>query len=137
MKKIILLFTVSTLLIYCNNSPSDKTGSVKRIVLRSDTLNVVQLTDTLVILESACRGCEYEGSTYFGLTDSMDIIQLQEVITKDNNPPEMIGGNISKTIILLSAKPGKTNFKLHKFLTSNATAEDSALFTRYNIEVKK
>jgi hypothetical protein len=136
MKNIMLLSIVSLFLLCCNNSPASKKNTDKRIALRSDTLNVVKLTDTLLIFESACRGCAYEASTYFGLSDSTDIIQLQEVITKDNNPPDMEGGNISKTIVLFCAKPGKTSFKLYKFLTSNATAKDSALFTRYDVEVK-
>jgi hypothetical protein len=126
---------VSVFLISCNNQSSDNATTDKRVALRSDTLNVVKLTDTLVIYESACRGCAYEASTYFGLSDSTDIIQLQEVITKDNNPSDMEGGSISKTIVMFCAKPGKTSFKLYKFLTSNATPKDSALFTRYNVEV--
>ncbi len=75
MKKILLLCCVSALLICCNNSTEEKTGSNKWVALRSDTLNVVKLTDTLVIYESTCRGCAYEASTYFGLADSTDIIR--------------------------------------------------------------
>ncbi|MBL7701431.1 MAG: hypothetical protein JNM14_04235 [Ferruginibacter sp.] len=135
MKKIMWLFLVGMFFICCNNQSSEKVITDKRVVLRSDTLNIIKLTDTLVIHESACRGCAYEASTYFGLSDSMDIIQLLEVITKDNNSPDMQGGSISKTIVMFPAKTGKTNFKLYKFLTSNGTPQDSALFTRYNVEV--
>lgn len=130
MKKIMLLCVISALLICCNSNPADK-----RIVLQSDTLNVVKLTDTLMILESTCRGCEYEESTNFGISDSMNIIQLQKVITKDKSPANMDGGSISKTLVLFSTKTGKTSFKLYKFWESQPTAKDSALFTRYNIEV--
>lgn len=136
MKKIMLLCAVSALLICCNNEPGDKTGSNKWVALRSDTLNVVKLTDTLVVFESTCRGCAYETSTYFSLADSTGIIRLDKVITGDNNSPDVAGGSISKTILMFCARPGKTSFKLYKFWNSNPAAKDSALFTRYNVEVR-
>lgn len=136
MKRIFLPGCISAIFICCNSSNEEKAGAHSWVSLRSDTLNVVKLTDTLVIYESTCRGCAYEGSTYFSLADSTDIIRLDKVITSDNNSPDVAGGNVSKTILMFCAKPGKTNFKLYKFPASNATAADSAFFTRFTVEVR-
>lgn len=137
MKKVILLSSVSFLLVCCNNKTADKTNTDKRIALRSDTLNVVKLTDTLVIFESTCRGCAYEGSTSFGISDSMEIIKLANVITIDNNSPDMNGGSVSKQLVIVPVKTGFTNFKLYKFWKRPETAADSTMFTSYKIEVKQ
>lgn len=135
MKNIILLSVASLLLLCCNNNPAGKTRADNYIVLRTDTLNVVKLTDTLIIPESTCRGCEYEKSTHFETDDSTGTIRLKEVITEDNNPADMDGGSISKTIVLFSTKTGKQSFKLYKFWDNKPTAKDSALFKRYHVEV--
>lgn len=137
MKKLILLSSVSFLLVCCNNKTADKTNPDKRIALRSDTLNVVKLTDTLVIFESTCRGCAYEGSTSFSITDSMEIIKLANVITIDNNSPDMNGGSVSKQLVLVPVKTGITNFKMYKFWERPETAADSTMFTSFKIEVKQ
>ena len=136
MKKVILLSAISAFLICCNNNKQKVTEKDNRIYLRTDTLNVVKLTDTLVIYESVCRGCAYEGSTYFSINDSMGNIVLQEVITKDNHSPDVAGGNISKILILTASTIGKSSFKLYKFTNGLPTEKDSAIFTRYNVEVK-
>ena len=67
MKKIIYSLLFIGLLTACkekNNEPvepdkpaPDKSPVYQRVELRSDTLNRVKLTDTLVIYESVCRGC--------------------------------------------------------------------------------
>lgn len=107
-----------------------------KIPLHADTLNVVKLTDTLIIYESTCRGCAYESSTHFDISDSLGIIKLLYVETTDNNPPGIIGGNISKNLVLVPIKAGTTTIKLYKFWKPEPTAKDSARFTSYKIEVR-
>ena len=48
----------------------------------------------------------------------------------------MDGGSISKTLVLVPTKIGTTTFKLYKFWKQERTAEDSARFSSYSIEVK-
>jgi hypothetical protein len=120
----------------CNNN-SREVMEDNRIALHSDTLNVVKLTDTLVIYQATCRGCEFERSTNFAISDSMNIIKLEDVITTDNSPDDMDGGSVSKDLILVPLKPGTTIMKLYKFWTMEKTAKDSARFTTYKIEVKQ
>lgn len=134
MKTILLFAGFATALFSCSNKEAEVKDN--KISLHSDTLNVVKLTDTLVIYESTCRGCAYETSTDFGISDSMDIIKLHDIITTDNNSSEMSGGSISKDLILVPLKTGVTKIKLYKFWTMDKTAKDSAAFTTYNIEVK-
>jgi hypothetical protein len=118
----------------CTNS--EKVITDNKVALRQDTLNIVKLTDSLVIHESACRGCKYEASTNFAISDSMHMILLKDVITTDNNSPDMDGGNVSKDLVLVPVKKGITSIRLYKFLNPDGTAEDSARFTSYKIEVK-
>ena len=140
MNKIFSIVFASIAFISCNNSTKDvvedkKGADDKKISLRTDTINIVKLTDTLVIYESTCRGCAYEGSTNFGISDSMNIIKLADIITTDNSPADMEGGSISKDLILVPEKTGSTIIKLYKFWTQEKTAKDSARFTSYKIEV--
>jgi hypothetical protein len=113
----------------------DATGN-NYVVLRRDTVNVVKVTDTLLIPESTCRGCAYEVSTKFLVTDSLDIVKMDRVITTDNTPPDVDGGNISKDILLTITKPGSTRIHLYKFWREPATADDSALYTPYFIDAR-
>lgn len=141
MRKIIFLPAILFVFISCTNSKKGKdTGEIatvdKRVGLRSDTVNLVKMTDTMVIYESTCRGCAYEGSTNFGISDSLGIVKLDNIITRDNNSPDMNGGNISKTLVLVPVKPGLTTIKMYKFWTQEKKAEDSARFTSYTIEVR-
>lgn len=135
--KIKLFFTALVMMsiISCNNSTKDVVDN--GISLKTDTINVVKLSDTLVIHESTCRGCAYEASTNFSISDSMNMIKLVDVITTDNNPPEMDGGSISKKLVLVPIKTGITNMKLYKFWAQEKTAKDSALFTSFKIEVRQ
>ena len=73
------------------------------------------MADTLVIYESTCRGCAYESSTAFAIKDSFDIVKLLTVETQDNNSQDMAGGNVSKNLILVPVKTGKTVLKMYKF----------------------
>ena len=134
MSKIFFIALASMVVTSCTNNTKDVVDY--RIALRTDTINVVKLTDTLVIFESTCRGCEFERSTNFAINDSMNIIKLADVITTDNSPADMDGGSISKDLILVPVKPGTTIMKLYKFWTVEKTAKDSARFTSYKIEVK-
>jgi hypothetical protein len=137
MKKLLLVSIVLVFLIACTNDKKEKaTKEDKRISLRPDTINMVKLTDTLIIFESTCRGCAYENSTNFDISDSLGIIKLEDIITTDSNPSGMDGGSISKDLILVPLKTGTTTFKLYKFWEQVATAKDSARFTPYTIEVR-
>lgn len=141
MKKIIFIPVIFFAFSSCNNTKQEKKGDKEtiednRISLRSDTVNLVKTTDTMVIYESTCRGCAYEGSTNFGISDSLGIIKLDNVITKDNNSPDMDGGSISKTLVLVPVKTGITTIKIYKFWTQEKKAEDSARFTSYTIDVR-
>jgi hypothetical protein len=138
MKKLFVLLFVAAIVFSCNNNTAEKTNEAvdNRIVLKADTINTVKLTDTLVIFESTCRGCAYEASTNFAISDSMNFIKLADVITTDNSPVGMTGGSISKDLILVPLKAGVTNIKVYKFWSQNKTAEDSARFTSYKIEIK-
>ena len=137
MKKIILVPVIVMLFLSCTNKKKEA-NDVKdnKISLRSDTLNVVKLSDTLIIYESTCRGCAYEQSTHFDISDSLGIIKLSAIKTTDNNSPDMNGGNISKDLILVPLKTGTTTIRLYKFWKEEETARDSANATAYTIEVR-
>jgi len=138
MNKIILsLIVIVVCFLSCTNS-NREAGTVKdnKVSLRTDTLNVVNLSDTLAIYESTCRGCAYEQSTHFDINDSLGIIKLLAITTTDNNSADMNGGSVSKNLILVPTKTGTTTFKLYKFWKDGGTAEDSARFIPYTIEVR-
>jgi hypothetical protein len=135
MNKIFFTALISIVVTSCTNNTKEVIDN--KISLRTDTINVIKLTDTLVIYASTCRGCEYERSTNFAISDSMNIIKLTDVVTTDNSPADMDGGSISKDLILVPIKPGITTFKLYKFWTIEKTAKDSARFDSYKIEVKQ
>ena len=136
MKKI-FLFIVVIFFIRCNDDKKNEAlKKDKRIALRTDSINITRLTDTLVIYESTCRGCEYEGSTRFDISDSLGIIKLLDVKTYDNSPADMDGGSISKELVLIPLKIGTTSIKLYKFLSEKTTSEDSARLKTYTIEVR-
>ena len=135
MNKIILLLVVVVALISCNKKKQSASKD-KKVVLYRDSTNVVKVSDTLVIGESTCRGCAYEESTHFGISDSMGIIKLENVLTRDNNSAQVEGGSVSKTLILVPQKTGKTIIKLYKFWDEGETAEDSLNFTQYTIDVQ-
>jgi hypothetical protein len=142
MNKILLTLFVTMSVMGCSNNPKDIVEDEKdipdnRISLSTDTINVVKLTDTLVIYQSTCRGCAYEKSANFAISDSMNMIKLADIITTDNNPDNMDGGSISKDLILVPQKTGITIIKLYKFWTQEKTAADSARFASYKIEVKQ
>jgi len=133
MKKIFLFSSVILVALFSCKNKAEKIDT--RFALRSDTLNTVKLSDTLVIFEGTCRGCEYENSTNFDIEDTTKNIQLLTIITIDNNSPDMSGGNVDKEIELVPTKTGKVNLKLYKFWTEEKTAEDSAKAITYQIEV--
>lgn len=127
------------LFIFCSckeNKEPDVQAANNRVELKADTINSVQLGDTLVVYESTCRGCAFENSTHFGIEDSLGIIKLSKIITTDNNPQNLDGGNVEKDILFETVKTGKTRMKLYKFLKETATAGDSVNYTIYTIEVK-
>lgn len=139
MKNIFLLFITSIIVFSCTNNTTEDKKEIpdNRIALRTDTLNTVKLSDTLVIFESTCRGCAYEASTNFDIADSMHIIKMTGIVTTDNSPSDMAGGSISKDIVLVPEKTGATVIKMYKFWSQQKTAKDSARFTSYKIEVKE
>ena len=137
MKKIYMILIAVVFMLSCSNEnkePVQKKDT--KVSLRTDTLNVVKISDTLVIYESTCRGCAYEASTSFEIKDSLDIIKLQAIITTDNSPADMAGGSISKDIVLLPVKTGTTSIKLFKYWGPETKAKDSTRYTSYSIEVQ-
>ena len=140
--KIFFLLVATISIISCSNNPKNIVDDKKdipdnKISLKTDTINVVKLTDTLVIYESTCRGCAYEASTNFAITDSMNLVKLADIITTDNSPADMQGGSISKDLILVPIKTGVTKIKLYKFWRMDKTSNDSTRFATYNIEVRQ
>ena len=135
MKTLSSLIIVIAFLLSCNSKEPETIKDTK-ISLHSDTINVVKLTDTLVIYESTCRGCAYENSTAFEVKDSLNIVKLLSIVTTDNNSSNMNGGSISKDLVLVPLKTGTTTIKLFKFYGQKATAQDSTKFTPYTIQVQ-
>ncbi len=111
-------------------------SSDNKIMLRKDTLNVVTMKDTMVIYESVCRGCAYEHSTHFDILDTTGIVALHNVLTTDNNPDNMDGGNVSKDLIIIPKKTGVTTIKLYTFSREIPEAKDSLYFDTYKIDVR-
>lgn len=137
MKKILPAIVIIGVVAACNNSKKkDNPTEDNRIYLRADTLNVAKMTDTMVIPENVCRGCAYEKSTEFTINDSLGIVKLDHIESYDNNPPETDGGYISTHLILVPEKPGTTTLKMYKFWEKPYTAEDSARYTSYSIQIK-
>ena len=140
MKKIIYSLLFLGLIPACKEKSKAPAGPQEpvnqRVVLRSDTVNRVKLTDTLVIYESVCRGCAYENSATFGIDDSLQLVELYNIETADNNPPDMDGGSLQKYILLVPKKTGTTRFRFYSFLKKPLTAEDSTRFTEYNLEIQ-
>lgn len=136
-----ILLSIPALLVSfsaCNDRDKKETKEKDtRIALRADSINTVWLSDTMVIYESICRGCAYEGSTRFNISDSMDIVKLLNVITHDESSPDMQGGSVGKELELIALKPGTTSVRLYKLLSEQTAKEDSARFTTYTIEVKQ
>ena len=138
MKKVLALVVVVSFFFNCINKKNKEAEQKDtKVSLRSDTLNVVKLGDTLIIYESTCRGCAYESSTAFAIKDSFDIVKLLRVETTDNNSPDMAGGSVSKNLILIPAKSGMTTLKMYKFWKGvPSIMNDSLPFTPYQIEVR-
>jgi len=138
MKSFLAFVVIVVFFFNCINKKKKETEQKNtKVLLRTDTLNVVKLGDTLVINESTCRGCAYESSTAFAVKDSFDLVKLLNVETTDNNSPEMNGGSISKNLILVPVKTGKTFLKMYKFWQGvPAEMNDSLPFTPYQIEIR-
>ena len=137
MKKLFLFPVAVGFLLCCTNAKKEAVGiKDNKVMLRTDTINVVKLSDTLVIYESTCRACKFEQSTHFDISDSLGIIKLLNIVTTDNNPQDMNGGSVSKDLILAPQKTGSTTFRLYKFWGPETAAKDSAMFTTYTVEVR-
>jgi len=134
MRTIAGLVATLFLLASCRNKEGD-TNTTNWVSLRADSINVVKITDTLVVYESICRGCAYEGAVQFGISDSLEVVKLLEVITNDNNSAEVEGGSISKDILIKPIRTGITTIRLFKILAPNTAKEDSARFRTYSIHV--
>ena len=137
MKKLLFLF-VLIICLSCNNDRQPADIPDTKIALRSDTLNIVKLTDTLVINESTCRGCAFEGSTAFAVKDSLELVKFLTVETTDNNPEGMSGGNVSKRIFLVPIKIGTTVLRMYKFWKGVPTAMTDSITptATYKIEIQ-
>ncbi len=131
----IILMALLLLASCSNNENREATAQNNWISLRADSINAVKLTDTLVIYESVCRGCAYEGTTRFSISDSLEIIKQADLISTDNNSPDAAGGSVSKDIVLIPVRTGFTTIKVFKILSPNTAKEDSARFVTYTIHV--
>ena len=107
------------------------------IVLQQNETNLVKLKDTLWIAESTCRGCAYENSTSFDVVDTAGLVKLVSIKTTDDADANTDGGSISKTLILIPTGIGTTTLKQYKYYGAQMTAQDSANFKSYLIEIKK
>jgi hypothetical protein len=138
MKRVFTSVLILQAVISCGSSKKEKqeTRNVNYITLRTDTLNAVNMSDTMIIFESTCRGCAYEESTEFSISDSTGIVKLDHIETHDYSRPGEDGGSISKNLIIVPKKTGRTVIKMYKFWEHPATAKDSANFTSYTIEIK-
>ncbi|RTL58319.1 MAG: hypothetical protein EKK37_08245 [Sphingobacteriales bacterium] len=135
--KLLITMIYLLLLSTCVSRNEKYTGDDSRVVLYRDSSITVKLTDTLIIYESVCRGCQYENSTTFEIEDSTSTIKLVDIITRDNNPGNKDGGSISKKLLLVPQKTGAANFKLYKFNTGNpGDHRDSSFYVRYKVVVK-
>jgi hypothetical protein len=138
MKKIFVFIPFLFFIWQCTNSKKEVNNRIdSKILLRADIVNMVKLTDTLLINQSVCRACAYEQSTHFEISDTVGIIQLINIITTDNNPSNVDGGSINKDLLLMPVKTGITTIKMWKFDVERPSAEDSARFSSYTIEVTK
>lgn len=134
--KLLITMIYLLLLSTCMPRKEKDTGNDSRVVLYRDSSITVKLTDTLMIYENVCRGCQYETSTTFEIEDSTATIKLVDIITRDNNPENMNGGSISKNLLLVPQKTGTANFKLYKFNSDNPSDRDSSFYYRYGVVVK-
>lgn len=116
----------------CNSSKQNKQNKVD---VKKGTMNVAKLTDTLIIHESTCRGCTYEYSTHFDVSDSLGMVKLERIVTTDNAGPDVTGGVVEKDLYLLPLKTGRTKIKVYKFYQKEPTATDSAQHTAYDINI--
>lgn len=143
MRKFIYIILASGTLMACKSGKKESPMPYQpqpvdsRVELRTDTLNLVKTTDTMVIYESVCRGCEYEHSAGFSVYDSLGLVELYTIETTDNNPPDVDGGSIQKKILLVPRKTGTTRLKLYSFLEQPPSAEDSTRFSEYSITVQQ
>lgn len=137
MYKTVIILTLIASLIACNSTKQSDSFRNIRIDLRSDTINVVKLTDTLQIWKSVCRGCADEYIPRFDISDSLNIIEWIRTETVDNNPPDVDGGSMSKFIVMKPKATGTTTLKLYQFMGHKNTVEDSANYTLYQITVTK
>jgi hypothetical protein len=137
MRSFFWLFFLLAGFITCDNGKEEqKKKKDNRVVLKTDSINTVTLTDTTLIYESICRGCKYEGSVRFEIEDSSGVIRLLTVNTNDNNSGGMSGGNVGKELVLVPVKAGSTKMRLYKLLSPETANQDSARYQTYTIEVK-
>src|SRR5574337_1182165 len=94
------LMTVLILMTFgCNNtSQKTTTKSSDLIIMSPQGKNLAQMNDSLVIYETVCRGCEYEKSTHFEISDSMNLVKIVKIETLDHNSPGTEGGFMDKHI---------------------------------------
>jgi hypothetical protein len=134
-RKLFAALSFGLFLLSCNNHSGEERVN-KWTLLRADTLNVVHTNDTMAVIESVCRGCAYEQSTHFSVADTSGIVRLERIVTHDNSPSNTDGGSISKDLLLLPVKTGRTTIKVFRFTMDQPNSEDSTKFTLYEIEVK-
>ena len=138
MKKLVIFISICAVIFfydYFTHKSVEKNSHY--ILLSADKVNKVKINDTLLIAESTCRGCEYEHSTRFDVTDSMDLLKLIRIETTDNSPDNMDGGSIDKDLILIPVKTGNTIIKQYRFYGEEISKADSSKYKSYNIQIIK
>ena len=128
------MIAIATIVLGCHQN--DKGKDKNKVYLAKDKLNTARLTDTLVINESTCRGCAYEYSTHFDINDSLGMVKLDRIVTTDNNRSGVVGGTVDKDLFLVPVRTGTTRIRLYKYYNQKPTANDSARYTVYSIEIK-
>lgn len=143
MIRLCITLLIATLFFSCNTKAVDK-----RIALDSATKNIVQLSDTLVILTSACKGCEFE--TTYGFTDSLGIVKESNYKSSDDCP-ECDGGSYQVEIEFVPLNTGATILHMyqHEWAMSDSMYDpeilgyerkpiivDSSLIAKFMITVK-
>jgi hypothetical protein len=123
----ITLLTVFT--ISCNSPHKGK----KVVLTVGHRTNSARLGDTLLIYETACKGCPDERSTHFKIVESENIVKLDRITTDDDN---FTGGSITKRIYLIPIKRGKTKLELYKIRGDQPTEMELTVHDVYNIEIK-
>jgi hypothetical protein len=132
----IIIFACYTLL-SCKNQETIKHDKVNGITLQSDSLNIVKLTDSLVIYETLCGGCNDDTMrASFDIQDSEGLLKAQEERTVSDRRPGKEDNPVLKTFILVPLNTGSTKLSVSKYWHQPGATEDSESHKEYLIEIR-